>query len=527
MRLAGLHGPGTAAWNEDSVILVRGLTVEVWSVAQQRRLAALPGDDEGWFGGSLNGVHGCVPDGGILVTNVVASEPADKSGVHSGDWIRSWAGGPVPDMPTFMRRVSETPPGRSIPVEVFRNGELILEKFTAGRRPVEEKPPMDYDKLWVAADGRVLFPGRLGLSWVDPKRLTRVPLWTWQGDGVVRRVRVIAGEVYVHVERRDLGDYVVRVDADTGQELWRARVDGRVFDIGATGSALWVRLTRPASAWLIGRHDGVVRGAYRAIDMRRDEYRRTWVRAHASDAAPAGRGFVVDGDIYEPRMQFVNTTTGQVEHTESWVPTEPQFDPIVSADAFAAVIRGASDFHFHIADPLGRTPPDSHSQTVEGTLLFVDQTNGGRFSADARVHVVGNRVYIIRNTPSHKVTVWIAEIDRNELPSTTGRPSSSAPSRGQPLKVQSRAMMLGGGRYWPYVLQIDPAFDGVFVTAAFLGNDHDVEVAFISPEMSQRPFFEGKVQDARRHGPVRAGNRVLIPHDRKALVVGVGKPEGQ
>ncbi len=526
VRFAGLHGPGMTSWDEDNLVLVRGLSVEVWSAQRGERRGALPGNDEGWFGGSLNGVHACVPGGGILVTNVVAAEPADKSGVHSGDWIRTWNGEPVADMPAFMRRVSETAPGRTVPVEVYRNGKLILEKFTAGRRPVEEKPPMEYGELWVAEDGRVLFPGRRGLSWVDPVALTREPAWTWDGDGVVRRVRVIGGEAYVHVERRDLGDFVVRVDMERGEELWRRRVDGRVLDMQATGSALWVRVTRPAAGWLLDRHDGTVRGAYRAIDMRRDEYRRTWVPGHATDAAPAGRAFVVDGDVFDPILHYINTTTGLVEHSEEWTAPEPQFDPMVSADAFVAVIRGASNFHFHVADPLGRTPPESHSQTVESTLLFVDQTNGGRFSADARIRVLGNRVYIVRNTPAHKVTVWIAELDVSELPERVGRPSSSAPQRaGQPLKIQTRAMMLSGARYWPYVLQIDPTFEGVFVTAAFLGNDHDVHVSFITPTMTARPFFDGKVQDARRHGPVRSGNRVVIPHDRGARIVGLAKPE--
>jgi serine protease Do len=61
-------------------------------------------------------------EAGVEITRVEADSPADKAGLKSGDAILQYNGQRVEGMEQFSRLVRETPPGREVRLDVFRNG---------------------------------------------------------------------------------------------------------------------------------------------------------------------------------------------------------------------------------------------------------------------------------------------------------------------------------------------------------------------------------------------------------------------
>jgi serine protease Do len=62
---------------------------------------------------------------GALVRSVDPEGPARKAGIEPGDIVLSFAGNKVARMSDLPRLVGKTPPGRTVPVEVWRRGEKI------------------------------------------------------------------------------------------------------------------------------------------------------------------------------------------------------------------------------------------------------------------------------------------------------------------------------------------------------------------------------------------------------------------
>jgi serine protease Do len=75
-------------------------------------------------------------EAGVEVTHVEADSPADRAGLKSGDAILQYNGQRVEGMEQFSRLVRETPPGREVKLDVFRNGgaQTVTVKVAA-RRP--------------------------------------------------------------------------------------------------------------------------------------------------------------------------------------------------------------------------------------------------------------------------------------------------------------------------------------------------------------------------------------------------------
>jgi serine protease Do len=83
----------------------------------------------GWMGVRIQPMTGDIADSlgvasheGALVAEVTPSGPAARAGVQNGDVITGFDGKPVPDSRTLPRMVAETPVGKTVNIEVLRNG---------------------------------------------------------------------------------------------------------------------------------------------------------------------------------------------------------------------------------------------------------------------------------------------------------------------------------------------------------------------------------------------------------------------
>jgi serine protease Do len=101
----------------------------------------------GWLGVRIQNVTDELADAlgleeaaGALVTDVPEG-PAAESGMQSGDVILSFDGNAVEDTRELVRRVGNTAVGATVPVTVFRNGEMTTLQVTLGRRETAEAVP--------------------------------------------------------------------------------------------------------------------------------------------------------------------------------------------------------------------------------------------------------------------------------------------------------------------------------------------------------------------------------------------------
>lgn len=72
---------------------------------------------------------------GARVVDVVDDGPAAGGGVREGDVVLSWNGESVEGALHLQRLVRETPPERSVPLALFRDGERLETEVTVGERP--------------------------------------------------------------------------------------------------------------------------------------------------------------------------------------------------------------------------------------------------------------------------------------------------------------------------------------------------------------------------------------------------------
>jgi len=112
----------------------------------------------GWLGVRIQTITddlaetlGLADAGGALVASVSDDSPAAKAGIKVGDVIRKFDGKDVETMRRLPRIVAETRIGKAVPVEVWRDGEVVTVNVTVGRldetnvevasaRPEPEKP---------------------------------------------------------------------------------------------------------------------------------------------------------------------------------------------------------------------------------------------------------------------------------------------------------------------------------------------------------------------------------------------------
>ncbi len=83
---------------------------------------------------------------GVLVMEVAEESPAAKAGIRENDVIIEFNGIRVEGEVQFGRLVRETPPGRTVPVKIVRDGKTQELKVTLGsRRPIAIGPDFRFD----------------------------------------------------------------------------------------------------------------------------------------------------------------------------------------------------------------------------------------------------------------------------------------------------------------------------------------------------------------------------------------------
>jgi serine protease Do len=76
--------------------------------------------------------------GAVLVKQVIAGEAAHKAGLAEGDIIVRFAGkklGASQPLKSLRQRIVNTKPGKTVEIEIVRDGKHLTKTITVGRRP--------------------------------------------------------------------------------------------------------------------------------------------------------------------------------------------------------------------------------------------------------------------------------------------------------------------------------------------------------------------------------------------------------
>ncbi len=147
---------------------------------------------------------------GVLVNQVVAGQPADKAGLRHGDIILEVDGKPVKDTRFLIDYVSDKGPGKSVALEVVRDGKPVTKTVHLAERPRQGEEPSHEESGaeggidWLGIRYQDLTPGSrsahglpdevagVWITSVDPTS----PLWDEgvRNDGVINIVSEVNGK---------------------------------------------------------------------------------------------------------------------------------------------------------------------------------------------------------------------------------------------------------------------------------------------------------------------------------------------
>jgi membrane-associated protease RseP (regulator of RpoE activity) len=169
---------------------------------------------------------------GVLVRDIEANSPAAKAGIAKDDVIVEFAGEQVRSAAQLRRLVQETPPDRSVSIQVLRAGQAktLTAKMEATTRPIPGAqavplPPMppevpdapDFFNFEIPGPNALMYrpSGSLGISGDDLTRQLADYFGVKQGKGVLVREVVVgsaaekagvkAGDVIVKVNDTEVG----------------------------------------------------------------------------------------------------------------------------------------------------------------------------------------------------------------------------------------------------------------------------------------------------------------------------------
>ncbi len=197
----------------------------------------------GWLGVRIQSVTSDIADSlglkeakGALIAGVSPGGPADKAGIKAGDVVLSFDGRDVPEMRRLPRMVAETQIGKSVDVELWREGKSVSVKAVVGELPEEEenKEASQSDKKdnKKSDSGQTEIPP-LGLAVADinsglrerfdlPADAKGVVITEVKPDGAAADKGLRAGDLIVEASQE-----AVKSPADLAQKVDAARKAGR------------------------------------------------------------------------------------------------------------------------------------------------------------------------------------------------------------------------------------------------------------------------------------------------------------
>ena len=168
----------------------------------------------GWLGVSIQTVSedmarsfGLAKSFGALVNEVVAGGPAAKAGILQGDVITAFDGNTVKDVRQLQRLVGETPVGKRVELELYRNGKplkVFVTTVAAESAPAQAQIPTEREA------------GTLGLSVEElgadmrSRGMTGVVVSDLEPGGIAEDSGIQRGDVIVSVNQqkvRNLAEY--------------------------------------------------------------------------------------------------------------------------------------------------------------------------------------------------------------------------------------------------------------------------------------------------------------------------------
>ena len=116
-------------------------------------------------------------DRGVEISSVTEGGPADKAGIKQEDVVLEYNGQPVEGMTQFQRLVHETPAGRQVKIEVWRNGAALTLTATVETRKgfTLNAPDSDIEGLGKALELQMEpMPGMPGMPPFDMPRIMTI-----------------------------------------------------------------------------------------------------------------------------------------------------------------------------------------------------------------------------------------------------------------------------------------------------------------------------------------------------------------
>ena len=166
---------------------------------------------------------------GVLIVNVVEGGPAQKAGLRDGDVILSFAGAPVENAQSLIKKVGESQVGKKAPLEVLQEGKKTLMDVVVEERPEEAEAlpaaaPVPKQESWRGMKVQELtreFAKRFGIDEIQGVVIREV-----EPNSPADQAGLRQGDVINQISRtpiRSMDDYQKAIQLIQGDCLIRTR----------------------------------------------------------------------------------------------------------------------------------------------------------------------------------------------------------------------------------------------------------------------------------------------------------------
>ncbi len=191
--------------------------------------------DRGWLGVRIQAVTPEFAEGfrldeakGALISSVTPESPAAEAGLETGDVILSWDGKAVEDLKDLPRLVAFTEVGKTVEVEIWRDGERETLEVMTGRAPGARKlaalgGAKDSDEVLLSGTGLTVATltaesrARFGVD----EDVEGVVILSVERDSLAAREGLRRGDII-----RSLASEAVETAADAKREIEQIKAEG-------------------------------------------------------------------------------------------------------------------------------------------------------------------------------------------------------------------------------------------------------------------------------------------------------------